>query len=133
MVFLCRSTKRDQPSNRGIHSFAAANSFAVFVKHFASCFIHKILHQSSSGSSCDFLSSNLTQQLLFSSVLACSADYLFSLFLPCSFFFLCNMPCLVLSYAMPDAIYSLYDFVLLAFTCFGGNAVVSKKIVKHFY
>lgn len=48
-------------------------------------------------------------------------------------FYLCNMPCLVLSYAMPDAIYSLYDFVLLAFTCFGGNAVISKKIVKHFY
>lgn len=27
-----------------IHSFAAANSFSLFVKHFGSCFIHRNLH-----------------------------------------------------------------------------------------
>lgn len=71
--------------------------FLLSILHLASS-TKFCISQSNFGYSCDFLPSYLTQQLLFPSVLACSADYLFSSFLPCSFF-IC-VTCLALYYHM---------------------------------
>lgn len=114
--------------------------YTVLLQQAHLLFLLSILHLASSTKFCiklwlflwfPFLLFNTTATVSISFSLFSWLSFLFisAMFL----FYLCNMPCLVLSYAMPDAIYSLYDFVPLAFTCFGGNAVVSKKIVKHFY